>query len=177
MGRGQMPTWVCPLPRRFRRVREAFGVRAYSAAFSWLKARRAVAKLGHEGESGGIRAHSKGFARFARTGSAVPFIPMSDANSFFKAGPRVSAALTARGAVVWAGFGQRAVAPAMGRIVLASVIMAKGLMGQGRNEHFFGAKMFAKAGRGHNSYPREVAQVFNQGDSSAGRLKTCDTAD
>ena len=62
---------------RILRVREAFEVRAYSAAFDCLNG-IADGNIRPRKKSGGIRAHSKRFARFARAGSAVPFIPGGD---------------------------------------------------------------------------------------------------
>ena len=62
---------------------------------------------------------------------------------FLKARATGSAGLHSNGAVVWAGFGQGTVAPAMGSVLDIGDVFGKCFVGEGRDVHFLGPNVAA----------------------------------
>jgi len=71
------------------------------------------------------------------------------ARLFFKTATPRSTSLHSNGPIVWAGFGEGTVAPAMGSVFDVVDVLRKGLMRQGRDVHFLGANVAANVVRFH----------------------------
>jgi hypothetical protein len=72
---------------------------------------------------------------------------------FFEARAGFDAAFDADDGVVGAGLGHGAVAPAMGRMAGLIGTLGESLVGEGGDEHFLGAQMFANVSGSHNQLP------------------------
>jgi hypothetical protein len=62
---------------------------------------------------------------------------------FLKARAAGRTGLHSHRAVVWAGFGQGAVAPTMGSVLDVGYVFGKSFVGQGRDVHFLGPNVAA----------------------------------
>jgi hypothetical protein len=75
--------------------------------------------------------------------------PPGSARLFLKTATPRSTSLHSNGAIIGAGFGEGAVAPAMGSVFDVVDVLRKGLMRQGRDVHFLGANVAANVVRFH----------------------------